>query len=119
MTQQGCGFLGSESSGFLVYFPTFVLSIDTLVDCHLSYETVDSYAPLHTLYYAQPRCPPKYYPSEVMPLSLIASPSPSTPAVVKDNKLAGPLVIPLEPVTLPTPPAPVDLTSLSHINSVL
>jgi hypothetical protein len=32
MTQRGCGFFGSESSGFLVYFPEFVLSVDTSVD---------------------------------------------------------------------------------------
>jgi hypothetical protein len=31
MTQRGLGFFGSEKSGFLVYFPTFVLSVGTSV----------------------------------------------------------------------------------------
>jgi hypothetical protein len=30
VTQHGCGFLGTKESGFLVYFPTFVLSVDTV-----------------------------------------------------------------------------------------
>jgi hypothetical protein len=42
MTQQGCGFLGSKSSEFLVYFPMFVVSVNTLVECHLSYKPLGS-----------------------------------------------------------------------------
>jgi hypothetical protein len=34
ITQWGCGFIGTCKSGFLVYFPTFVLSVDTAIDCH-------------------------------------------------------------------------------------
>jgi hypothetical protein len=51
--QQGCGFLGTRESGFLVYFPTFVLSVDTAVDCHLSFDRLSHSAPLHTLHYVQ------------------------------------------------------------------
>jgi hypothetical protein len=67
MTQRGCGFFGSESSGFLVYFPEFDLSVDTSVDCHLSYEPLGLSAPLNTLHYVQPRCAPSLYPSERLP----------------------------------------------------
>jgi hypothetical protein len=54
MRQPGCGFVASDMTGFLVYFPTFILSVNTLVDCHLSYEPLGSCAPLKTLHYAQP-----------------------------------------------------------------
>jgi hypothetical protein len=32
ITQQDYGFIGTHESGFLVYFPTFTLSIDTAID---------------------------------------------------------------------------------------
>jgi hypothetical protein len=54
MHQSGCGFVASDLTGFLVYFPTFVLSVGTSVDCHLSYEPLGSCTPLKTLHYAQP-----------------------------------------------------------------
>jgi hypothetical protein len=33
--QPGCGFIGTKDLGMLVYFPSFVLSVDTSSDCHL------------------------------------------------------------------------------------
>jgi hypothetical protein len=36
--QPGCGFIGKNDAGMLVYFPSFVLSADTSSDCTLSYE---------------------------------------------------------------------------------
>ncbi len=51
VTQRGCGFLGTDESGFLVYFPTFALLVDTAVDCHLSFNPLGHFAPLHTLHY--------------------------------------------------------------------
>jgi hypothetical protein len=85
-TQRGCGFLGTKESGFLVYFPTFVLSVDTAVDCHLSFDTLSHSSLLHTLHYIQPRCPPSTYPSEFSPTLSVATPSPDSPAVVDDDK---------------------------------
>ncbi len=38
ITQRGCGSIGTRESGFLVYSPTFVLSVDTAIDCHLSFD---------------------------------------------------------------------------------
>ena len=38
ITQRGCGFIGTCKAGFLVYFPTFVLFVNTAIDCHLSFD---------------------------------------------------------------------------------
>ncbi len=84
-TQQGCGFLDTKESGFLVYFPTFVLSVDTAMDCHLSFDPIGHSTPLNTLHYVQLRCPSSTYPSEVSPTLFVATPSPASPAVVEDN----------------------------------
>jgi hypothetical protein len=85
MTQPGCGFIGSKSSGFLVYFPPFVLSVDTSVDCHLSYKTLGLRAPLKILHYAQPWCPPTCYPSERASSSSAATPSQPVPVLIEDD----------------------------------
>jgi hypothetical protein len=50
ITQWGCGFISTHGSGFLVYFPTFVLSVDTAIDCHLSFDPLGWSAPLATLH---------------------------------------------------------------------
>ncbi len=80
--QRGCGFLGTNEAGMLVYFPTFVLSVDTSSDCMLSYEPLGHTAPLNTLHYVQPRCPPDLYPSELSPSSTKVT---TIPALVVDN----------------------------------
>jgi hypothetical protein len=54
--QRGCGFIGALDVGILVYFPTFVLSVDTSKDCHLAYELLGWSAPIDTLHYVQPLC---------------------------------------------------------------
>jgi hypothetical protein len=110
--QPGCGFIGNNDAGMLVYFPSFVLSADTSSDCTLSYEPLGRSAPLSTLHYVQPRCRPSLYPSEISPYSHTVSP---TPALIEDD---APLVVDSDPlidqsVPLPAPP-PVDL---SHIAS--
>ncbi len=60
----GCGFVGSYDTGMHVYFPGVVLSVDTSTNCHLSYKPVGKLAPLSTLHYVQPRCPPTIYQDE-------------------------------------------------------
>jgi hypothetical protein len=79
MTQRGCGFFGSKSSDFLVYFPEFVLSVDTSVDCHLSYDPLGLSTPLNILHYVQPRCAPSLYPSERLPSSSMSGATQSSP----------------------------------------
>jgi hypothetical protein len=63
--QRNCGFMATSEAGIMVYFPTFVLSVDTSSDCHLSYEPFGRSAPLDTLHYVQPRSSPTLYPSEI------------------------------------------------------
>jgi hypothetical protein len=67
LKQLGCGFIGTSEAGILIYFPTFILSVDTTSDCHLSYEPLGWTVPLCSLHYIQPWCPPDLYPLEVYP----------------------------------------------------
>ena len=111
VTQRGCGFIGTEDSGFLVYFPTFVLSVDMAVDSHLSFETLGRSALLYTLDYVQPRCPPTLYPSEVVPALSTAAPSPASRVVIEDDDAsASPALM---PVDSPTSPSVIDMQHLS------
>ena len=121
VTQRGCGFFGTQDSGFLVYFPSFVLSVDTAVDCHLSFTPLGTSAPLHTLDYVQPWCAPSTY--LVTPVRVVSNATPSQflPALIEsddndDNVL---------PVDAPSPPSrsPVDLSDISwqlhHLTNVV
>jgi hypothetical protein len=77
LTQCGCSFYGAYEGGMLVCFPTFVLTVDTSTDCLLSYEPLGRCAPLNTLHYVQPQCPPTLYLLEIAsstPLSSTATP---------------------------------------------
>jgi hypothetical protein len=119
ITQQGCGFIGTKETGFLVYFPTFVLSVNTAVDYHLSIDPLGTSTLLATLHYIQPRCPPAVYPSKVSPSLSTAAPSPTSPAIIKDNN------VPSLPLAMPhlmassTPPSDVNMTALStHFKSL-
>ncbi len=85
INQHGCGFIGTGESGFLVYFPLFVLLVDMAIDCHLSFAPLGHSAPLNTLHYVQPRCPPAPYPSTITPAVSQATPSPLLPVVVEDD----------------------------------
>jgi hypothetical protein len=51
LTQRGCAFYGAFAAGMLLYFLTFVLTVDTSSDCHLSYEPLGCCAPLDILHY--------------------------------------------------------------------
>jgi hypothetical protein len=68
----------------LVYFPSFVLSVDTSSDCHPSYEPLGAGASLESLHYVQRRCSPSPYPSELT-ASRNATISSSTPHVAPDD----------------------------------
>ena len=50
LKQSGCSFLGTFEPGMLVYFPSFVLSVDTSSGCHLSYEPLGSSTLLESLH---------------------------------------------------------------------
>ncbi len=82
--QCGCGFIGSNDAGMLVYFPSFVLSVNTSSDCTLSYEPLGRSAPLYTLHYVQPWSAPELYSSELSPSSNTVSKS---PVLIEDDQL--------------------------------
>jgi hypothetical protein len=90
LTQCGCAFYGAYEAGMLVCFPMFVLTVNTLSDCNLSYEPLGHCTPLDILHYVQPRCLPTHYPSEmassIVPLSFKASHAPApVPTLIKDD----------------------------------
>jgi hypothetical protein len=75
-TQPGCGFIGANGIGIHVYFPTFVLLVDTSKDCHLAYKPLGRSTPLKTLHYVQPCCREREFSSHLAAKSL---------AIVKDD----------------------------------
>jgi hypothetical protein len=88
---------------FLVYFPTFVLSVDTTINCHLSFEPFGRLAPLAILHYFQPWCPLTLYPSEVSPSLLMTTSSPAFLAVMEDDVST---TLPNMTMALPDPSTP-------------
>jgi hypothetical protein len=87
LTQCGCAFYGIYAAGMLVCFPTFVLTVDTSSDCHLSYEPLGRCVPLDILHNVWPRCPPTLYPLDLassVPLLCKASHVPGL-ALIKDE----------------------------------
>ena len=77
LCQRGYGFVGSHDTDMHVYFPSLVLSVDASTNCHLTYEPFGKSAPLSTLHYVQPHCPPTTYPDENSALCTTAdSPAP-------------------------------------------
>ena len=74
--QCGCGFIG-----FHVFFPRFILEVDTAMDCHLVYALVGQPAGLPDLNYVQPKFPPK--PSALTtPATGATSTDPVLPAIM-------------------------------------
>jgi hypothetical protein len=90
----GCGFIGSFATGMHVYFPGVVLSVDMFTVCYLSYEPLGKSAPLLSLHYIQPWCPPILYPAESSAFCVRADAEPSPelrlsgdPVLIEDNGL--------------------------------
>jgi hypothetical protein len=80
--------------GMHVYFLGVVLSVDMSTDCNLSYEPLGKSAPLLSLHYVQPRCPPVLYPAESSAFRARAGAEPSPelrlsgdPVLIEDNDL--------------------------------
>jgi len=53
--QRGCGFIGMYGLGMHVFFPTFIIEVDTATDCHLRYAPVGRKCGLPALDYVQPK----------------------------------------------------------------
>jgi hypothetical protein len=95
LTQLGCGFIGDYDTGFYVYFPAFVLEVNSDTDSHLTYSPLGSSVTLSSLAYAQPKPPvlahasslstPPMGPTSttlhVIPKDVVDSPTSTRPAV--------------------------------------
>jgi hypothetical protein len=82
-TQCGCGLIGASEVGILVYFPTFVLLVDTSKDYHLAYESLGHSVPLDSPHYVQTQCSPTLYPSELS--STLAAKVGPLPILIEDD----------------------------------
>ncbi len=51
----GCGFIGTYGLGMYVFFPTFILEVDTATDCHLQYKPLGRSTGLLDIDYVQPK----------------------------------------------------------------
>ena len=107
--QRGCGFLGIHGHGVFVYFPHFVLEVDTTTDCHLRYQPLGRTCGLSEVDYVQPKRP-----------TLIGAPTASDAATT-------PVTIPPDAIdTMPTyvnhnpkqPPRPSSPTNVIEIDDI-
>jgi hypothetical protein len=57
--QRGCCFIGMFGLGMHVFFPMFLLEVNTDTDCHLQYVPIGQGARLPDLDYVQPKLAPK------------------------------------------------------------
>jgi hypothetical protein len=62
--------------GIFVFFPKFILEVNTKTDCHLSYKPIGQICKLPSLDYVQP--------IPIVSSSLTTTAPPSAPAVIKD-----------------------------------
>jgi len=76
--QDGCGFIGMHGLGMYVFFPSFIVKVDTAIDCHLSYAPIGRASQLSSLDYVQPV-------QHSTSASATAATPPSAPAVIEDN----------------------------------
>ena len=67
-----------QGLGMYVFFPSFIVEVDTTTDCHLSYAPIGPASPLSSLDYVQ-------LVQHSNSASATTATPPSTPAVIKDN----------------------------------
>ncbi len=52
--QRGCSHIGMHGIGMHVFFPTYIIEVDTATDCHLQYQPLGRSIGLNDLDYIQP-----------------------------------------------------------------
>jgi hypothetical protein len=107
--QHGCGFIGMQGLRMYVFFPSFIVEVNTASDCHLSCAAVGRSSTMLTLDYVQPI-------QHNHTASATSSPPPTHPAVIveddddkTDNDVPPellPTYAPHWPKRPPTPPSP-------------
>ncbi len=104
--QHRCGFIGMHNLGMYVFFPSFIVEVNTTTNCHILYKPIRGSTTMSTLEYIEP----------VQPSNSASSTAatPLLPAVIKDyndnNYL--PTYAPHWPKKPPTPPLPAYNMSL-------
>jgi hypothetical protein len=86
--QRGCGFIGMYGLGMHVFFPLFIMEIDTATDCHLRYEPIGWDCRLADLNYVQPK-----YITDTSASATAPIPSSQPPATIEPDD---------DPADLPT-----------------
>jgi hypothetical protein len=129
--QPGYGFIGTFEDGFHVYFPSFILFVNMSSDCHLTFQSLGTSAPLAMLHYVQPQCPAMLYPLETLTSSSASTPHPAiiqddeavtvaevSVGVALDDRPSGPLTLPsdMTPSGFPTTTPPASLTTTSTMD---
>jgi hypothetical protein len=77
--QHGCGHIGMHQLGMFVFFPSFIVKVNTDTNCHLSYKLIGRSASITKLDYVQPVQAPSPSASTTVVMT------PSAPAVVEDE----------------------------------
>jgi hypothetical protein len=76
--QHGCGFIGMHQLGMYIFFPSFIVKVNTATDCNLSYKPIGRSTTMSSLDYIQPVQTPS--------LASNTDANPSIPAIVEDYK---------------------------------
>jgi hypothetical protein len=74
--KHGCGFIGMHDLGMYVFFPSFIVEVNTTTGCHLLYKPIRQSTTMLTLDYVQP--------VQTSNSSSNTAATPSLPAVIKD-----------------------------------
>ena len=105
--QRGCGFIGLHGHGVYVFFPHFILEVDTSTDCHLRYQALGRTCGLPEVDYVQPKRPlivGEHTASEAAKTPTL--PPPLMPTFASHN--------PKQP---PRPPSPQPNIDIDHLQS--
>ncbi len=115
--QHGCGFIGMHNLGMYIFFPSFIVEVNTTTDCHLSYKPIGWSSTMSSIDYVQPI-------QTCNSASTTVAIPPSPPAIIEDkdeSKADNKDVIPDNVLPtyashwlkkLPTPPSPTINLSL-------
>ncbi len=76
--QHRCGFIGMHDLGMYIFFPSFIVEVNTTTDCHLSYEPIRRSSTMSSIDYVQPI-------QTCNSASTTAAIPPSPPAIIEDK----------------------------------
>ncbi len=102
--QHGYGFIEIQGLGMYVFFPSFIVEVDTATDCHLLYAPIGRAAKMSSLDYVQP------IQAQNSASATASTPPPDTAVIEADDDDVPPEALPTYvshwPKKPPAPPAP-------------